>query len=136
MTTGRARAWKLLGKWAFATLFVAAGVGHFAATGFYVKMMPDVLPLHLHRPLVLLSGVFEIVLGLLLLVPRFSRLAAWGLIALLIAVFPANIHVYQYQELFPLPPLVHLLRLPLQGLLILWAYAYARRGSEAETQTR
>jgi uncharacterized membrane protein len=55
------------------------------------------------------------------------RLAAWGIIALLIAVFPANIHVYQHQELFPLPWFVHLLRLPLQGVLILWAFAYTRR---------
>ena len=52
--------------------------------------MPPYLPLHLE--LVYLSGFFEIALGLLLLVPRFSRLAAWGIIALLIAVFPANIY--------------------------------------------
>jgi uncharacterized membrane protein len=63
----------------------------------------------------------------LLLVPRYSRLAAWGIIALLIAVFPANIHVYQHQELFPFPSLVHLLRLPLQGVLIILAFVYIRQ---------
>jgi len=119
--------WILVGKWAFATLFVLGGAGHFVATDFYEKMMPPYLPLH--RTLVLLSGVIEIALGILLVVPRTSKRAAWGLIALLIAIFPANIHVYRHQEMFPLSPLVHALRLPIQGLLILWAYAYTRQRS-------
>ena len=119
------------GKWIFGVLFVVAGVAHFVAPGFYMKIMPPYLPFH--RELVWLSGVFEIVLGVLLLVPRSSRLAAWGLIALLIAVFPANIYLYQHQEIFPLPPLLHLARLPLQGLLILWAYAYTHQRTSSET---
>jgi uncharacterized membrane protein len=45
----------------------------------------------------------------------------------LIAVFPANLYAYQHQELIPAPPIVHLLRLPLQGILILWAYWHTRR---------
>jgi uncharacterized membrane protein len=125
MTIGRSNGWKTAGRWVFAALFVAGGVGHFVATGLYEKLMPPYLPWH--RPLVLLSGAFEVVLGVLLLVPRTSRLAAWGLIALLVAVFPANIHLYRHQELLPVPPPVHLLRLPLQGVLILWAYAYTKR---------
>jgi uncharacterized membrane protein len=117
---------KLIGKWTFGALFVVAGVLHFVAPGFYMKIMPPYLPLH--RELVLASGVAEVVLGILLLVPKTSRFAAWGLIALLIAVFPANIYVYQNRESFPqLSPLAHLLRLPLQGVLILWAYVYTRR---------
>jgi uncharacterized membrane protein len=116
---------KLVGKWAFAALFIVGGVGHFVATDFYMKIMPPYLPFH--WSLVILSGVIEIALGVLLLIPRCSRLAAWGLIALLIAIFPANIHVYLHQESFPLPAIVHLLRLLLQGVLILWAYAYTRR---------
>jgi len=115
---------KLVGKCAFAGLFIAGGVGHFVATDFYTRLMPPYLPLH--RPLVIMSGGCEIALGVLLLVPRCSRPAAWGLIALLIAVFPANIHVYLHQESFPLPAIVPLLRLPMQGVLILWAYAYTR----------
>lgn len=121
----RRKLWYLVGKRTFAALFITAGVGHFVATDFFLKIMPPYLPFHLS--LVLVSGVIEILLGILLLVPRYSRLAAWGIIALLIAVFPANIHVYQHQELFPLPWFVHLLRLPLQGVLILWAFAYTRR---------
>jgi uncharacterized membrane protein len=122
MMADRWRTWKRIGRWLLAALFVVAGLGHFLRTDFFVKMMPPYLPLH--RALVIVSGVFEVVLGILLLVPRFSRLAAWGIIALLVAVFPANIHIYRHQELFPLPPSAHLLRLPMQGVLILWAFAY------------
>ncbi len=119
------RAGRYVGRWAFAVLFIVAGVGHFAATEFYMKIMPPYLPYP--RPLVLLSGVFEVVLGILLLVPTTSRLAAWGLIALLVAVFPANVFMYQHAEDFPLSPTLLLLRLPLQGVLIHLAYAYTRR---------
>jgi uncharacterized membrane protein len=121
----RRAVWVFAGKSVFAVLFVLAGVGHFVRPDFYLRIMPPYLPWH--RPLVLVSGVFEVALGVLLLVPRFSRLAAWGLIALLVAVFPANIYVYQNQQMFPLNPLLHLLRLPMQGVLILWAFAYTRR---------
>ncbi|WP_435011763.1 DoxX family protein [Tundrisphaera lichenicola] len=116
---------RLAGKVLFASLFIAAGVGHFLATDFFLKVMPPYLPYP--RELVLLSGAIEMMLGILLMIPRTSRLAGWGLIALLIAVFPANIHVYLHRDAFPLPGIVHALRLPAQGLLIYWAYAYARR---------
>ena len=125
MTTIPWTALALVGRWAFAALFVAGGVGHFVKTDVYTKIMPPYLPYH--RALVLVSGVFEVALGLLLLVPTTSRVAAWGLIALLVAVFPANLFMYEHSEKFGLPPTLLLLRLPLQGLLILWAYAYTRR---------
>jgi uncharacterized membrane protein len=121
----RRRAWKSAGKWAFAVLFILAGVGHFVATDAFATIMPPYLPAH--RTLVLASGAIEIALGVLLLAPKTAKFAAWGLVALLVAVFPANLHLYRHQELLPLPPIVHLLRLPLQGLLILWALAYTRR---------
>lgn len=119
---------KGVGKSVFAALFILGGVGHFLATDVYMKIMPPYLPYH--RPLVLLSGVFEVALGLLLLVPATSRLAAWGLIALLVAVFPANVYMFQNPEKFNLSPTLLLLRLPLQGVLILWAFAYTRRRVE------
>ena len=123
--TDRWRPWKLAGKCVFAALFIVAGVGHFASTGQFMKIMPPSIPLH--RELVLLSGAFEIALGVLLLVPKTSRVAAWGLVALLIAVFPANIFMYQHADLFHISPTALLLRLPMQGLLILWAFAYTGR---------
>jgi uncharacterized membrane protein len=123
MSNGRER-WKRAGQWLFGILFVVLGANHFLSPNMYMKIMPPYLPLH--RPLVLISGVFEIALGALLLIPRVSWLAAWGLIALLIAVFPANIYLYQHQEIWPGPPLVHLLRLPMQGVLIWWAWLYTK----------
>src|SRR5271165_1250033 len=94
--------WKLAGKCVFAALFITSGVGHFVATDLFVKIMPPYIPFH--RELVLLSGVFEIALGVLLLFPKTTRLAAWGLVALLIAVFPANIYMFQRHELFDISP--------------------------------
>jgi len=117
--------WKHAGRWAFAALFITGGIGHFVATDFYLRIMPPYLPYP--RALVLLSGLCEVALGVLLLIPGTTRLAAWGLIALLVAVFPANLSMYQHPDRFALPPNLLLLRLPLQGLLILWAYAYTRR---------
>jgi uncharacterized membrane protein len=115
----------MISKFLLVLLMLVAGVMHFANPGFFLKIMPPYLPFHLE--LVYLSGVCEIGLGILLLVPRFSRIAAWGIIALLIAVFPANIYLYQHQEILPAPPSVHFLRLILQGVLILMAYRHTKR---------
>jgi uncharacterized membrane protein len=124
--------WKFAGKCVFAMLFLTAGAGHFVSPGSFVKIVPRSLPFP--RELVLASGVFEVALGLLLLIPSTTRLAAWGLIALLIAVFPANIYMYQHRELFGVSPLVLLLRLPFQGILILWAWVYTRKQSSTAKQ--
>jgi uncharacterized membrane protein len=105
----------------FALFFVGAGVNHFIVTDFYLRMMPTYLPLHLE--LVQISGVAEVVLGVLLLVPDQAAAAAWGLIALLIAVFPANVHMALHPEAFPQFGATALwLRLPIQALLIAWAF--------------
>jgi uncharacterized membrane protein len=120
---------KKLSKYTLALFFVGAGILHLVRPDFYLKIMPPYLPLHLE--LVYLSGFCEIALGLLLLVPRYSRWAAWGIIALLIAVFPANLYLYQNQDLLPAPPILHFLRLPLQGVFILWAYWHTRQGHES-----
>ena len=125
------RQFKVVSRYVLAIFMVGAGTMHFVKPEFYVKIMPPYLPWHL--PLAYLSGFCEMALGALLLVPRFSRLAAWGIFVLLIAVFPANIYVYQNQEVLPAPPLLHLLRLPLQGIFLLWAYWHTRpdiRGRE------
>jgi uncharacterized membrane protein len=115
---------KTISRYIFGVLFIAAGILHFVHPEFYLKIMPPYLPYHLE--LVYVSGVFESLLGALLLINPVTRLAAWGLILLLIAVFPANIYLYQHQEIAPGHPVLHLLRLPLQAVLILWAYWYTR----------
>lgn len=117
-------AWHYVGKAAFAAIFLIAGIAHFVSTDMFLKAMPPYVPWH--RPIVLGSGGVEIALAILLLIPKTSRFAAWGLIALLVAVFPANIHIYRHQELCRFPPIVHLLRLPMQAVLILWAYRYTK----------
>ncbi len=115
---------KSISKYLLAIFMIGAGTMHFVNPAFFLKAMPPYLPLH--KELVLVSGVCEILLGILLLIPQTSRLAAWGIVALLIAVFPANLYVFQHQEILPAPPIVHLLRLPLQGVFILWAFWHSR----------
>jgi uncharacterized membrane protein len=105
--------------------FMVSGTCHFVISDFFVHIMPPYLPWPLF--LVYLSGAIEIGLGILLLIPRHTRFAAWGLIALTIAVFPANIHMALHTDLFPeFSPTSLWLRLPLQAVVIAWAYWYAR----------
>ena len=114
-------------KYLLAMFFVLAGFNHFINTAFYLKIMPPYLPWHLL--LVYLSGLLEIVLGILLLIPKITRVAAWGLIALLVAVFPANLNMAINQELYPEHSGTLLwLRLPLQIVLVAWGYWYTLRG--------
>jgi uncharacterized membrane protein len=105
-------------------LFVLAGANHFRVPEMYKKIIPPYLP----RPDLLnsLSGAAEITLGILLIFPSTRMWAAWGVIALLIAVFPANFYMYQARETVfaSLPGWLLFVRLPLQLLLVLWAYWY------------
>ncbi len=115
---------------ALSFFFMGAGANHFVAPDFYVDIMPAYLPLHLE--LVYLSGVFEVVGGLAVLVPRLRALAGWMLVALLVAVFPANLNMALEPDHFPgLSAVALYVRLPVQGLLIAWAY-WATRPAEVE----
>lgn len=116
---------KAILKYLLGILFVLAGANHFYNPNFYLKIMPPILPAHLF--LVYLSGVFEIALGILLLIPRFTKIAAWGLIALLIAVFPANIYMWLNPQVFPEFSQTALsIRLLLQFVLIAWAFWFTK----------
>ena len=98
---------------------MAIGSAHFAAPAGFVKIVPGFLPQK--TALVYISGVREILGGIGLLVPASRKAAGWGLIALLIAVFPANIyHAAAKVEVGGIPssPVYHAIRLPAQGLLI------------------
>ena len=107
---------------------IGGGINHFAATDFYRPMMPPYLPWH--DGLIYLSGAAEIVLGVAVLVPRTRRLAAWGIILLFIAIFPANLHVALYNVPYGGAEegsgIANWVRLPFQLVLIAWAWWYTR----------
>ena len=101
-----------------ALFFVAAGINHFVHPGFYIRAVPP----WLSAPalLVQISGICEILGGIGVLVPYMRRFAGAGLIALLVAVFPANVQMAQHPELYTdvATPTVFYIRLPLQLVLI------------------
>lgn len=106
-------------------LFIAAGVNHFWHPDFYMAMMPPYLPMP--ALLVAVSGAAEVTLGALLLFSRWQVVAGWGLIALCVAVFPANVHMALNPALFSqFSPTGLWLRLPFQTVAIAWAYWYTR----------
>ena len=106
-------------------LYVAAGINHFVNTKMYLRIMPSYIPWHLQC--VYISGVCEILFGLLLIPLITRRLAAWLIMALLIAIFPANIQmmVDSWND-NQLQHWATILRLPLQFLLIWWAYIFTK----------
>jgi uncharacterized membrane protein len=111
-----------------AITMVAIGVDHWVNPAPFDRIVPPWLPWT--HALVLVSGVFEVLGGVGVLVPRTRRCAAWGLIALYVAVFPANIHMaIDHVQLSPdgtLPVWAMWLRLPFQGVFIAWAYWMTR----------
>lgn len=110
-----------------AIAIITVGITHFTKPAPYVKIMPPQLPYPLE--LVYISGFFEILGGIGLLIPLVSVAAAWGLIALFIAVFPANINMTLNDielEGIPHNPVLYWGRLPLQAVLIAWAWWYTR----------
>ncbi len=114
-------------RWLLTIFMVAAGVNHFVDPDAYAATIPEALPAHL--ALVYLSGVAEIAGGLGLILPATRRLAAWGLVALLIAVFPANVNMaINHLSLGgrEVPAWTLWARLPLQLVLLAWAWWYTR----------
>jgi uncharacterized membrane protein len=103
-------------------IFALAGIMHFVKPKFFLAIMPPYIPFH--KEAVMISGVAEIVFGLSLLIPPMQASAAWGLIILLIAVFPANIYMATNQKFEKISPLIRWGRLPLQFLLIWWVSLY------------
>lgn len=112
-----------------AVSIIIVGITHFAVPEPYVKIMPPQLPYPLG--LVYLSGFYEILGGIGLLVPPVSQAAAWGLILLFIAVFPANINMaVNHIKIETIPysdsPWVQAVRLPFQAVFIAWAWWYTK----------
>jgi uncharacterized membrane protein len=112
-----------IARWVLALFFIVAGVNHFLAPEIYLGMMPAWLPFKDAANLI--SGIAEIAGGIGLLLPRFRRPAAWGLIALLVAIFPANIQVALQGNMPGLenaPPALLWLRLLFQPVFIAWVW--------------
>ena len=101
--------------------YILAGIMHFLKPRFYLQIMPPYIPWH--KTIVFLSGVAEILLGVFLLLPLYSKQAAWGVVVLLILIFPAHIHHLRSNPPgSKIPNWALYLRMPLQGVLIYWAW--------------
>jgi uncharacterized membrane protein len=118
---------KTILRWVLTVAMCVAGANHFIVPATYLGMMPAELPAPL--ALVYISGVAEILGGLGLILPQTRKLAAWGLIALFVAVFPANLNMalnHLSLGTTHVPTWALWARLPLQGVLIAWAWWLTR----------
>ncbi len=122
-----------------ALAYIAAGINHFRNPAMYLKIIPPYLPWH--DGINIISGVAEIFLGLLLFPKQTRSIAAWGLVVLLILIFPANIQMaIDYTAQAHPQKWLSYARLPLQPLLIWWAVTYTdwyrlRKTKESATIT-
>lgn len=111
----------------FGAFIIFAGIMHFTRPDFYIRITPPILPYK--EAIVIVSGLAEIGLGIGLIVPHTRRIAAWGLVALLVAVYPANIYMAleaeQFRDVAP-SNWFHLIRLPMQFLMIALCVWFAR----------
>ncbi|MDG1986773.1 MAG: DoxX family protein [Halieaceae bacterium] len=114
--------WRKQVLFGLSAFFIYFGIDHFVNPDFYLSIMPPAFPLH--EEAVYISGFFEVLGGVCVLIPRLRKIAGWGLVALLIGVYPANIYMAIAPEAFPhIPIAVLYFRLPLQFLFFYWAYS-------------
>ena len=104
-------------------LLVIAGVNHFRKPKIYERIMPPYIPAK--ATMVLLSGISEMILGFMILNPETQTIAAWGTIVLLVIFIPVHIYMLQDEKAaMKLPKWALILRIPLQFILMFWAYQY------------
>ncbi len=111
-----------------AGFYILVGFNHFRSPDSYVRIIPAYLPApHLLNTL---AGIFEIAFGLMLTFKQTRKIAAWGIILMLITFLPVHIDMIIHAPMmlgnFKVTPLIAWLRIPLQGLLIFWAWWYTR----------
>jgi uncharacterized membrane protein len=114
---------KKISLYLMAGLYTAAGINHFIQPGMYMRIMPPWLVWH--KGFIIVSGVCEILFGLLLIPCRTRQIAAWCIIVLLVAIFPANVQMmvnYLHEDNRQL--WLAIFRMPLQLVLIWWAYLF------------
>ena len=105
--------------------YIIAGTNHFINPDWYVRIVPPILPFK--TAIVYISGILEIILGTLLIFPKTRFIASWGLILLLVAVYPANIYVALTNgEAMDTTPLIAWGRLPFQFVFIGLAYWHSK----------
>ncbi len=117
--------WKKLVLFGLAAFFINVGVDHFVNPEFYLSIMPPAFPLHLEA--VYISGFFEVLGGVGVLITRLRKIAGWGLDTLLVAVYPANIYMAITPEAFPEASVALLyVRLVFQFLFFYWAFSVTK----------
>jgi len=107
--------------------YTYVGIRHFIDPDFFLAIMPNYFSLHLF--FVYLTGLMEVVFGVLLVFRKTRKIAAYGLIVLLVIVFPANIHLVQSelsQSILDVTREQSIIRLPFQGLFLLLAYWHSK----------
>ncbi len=117
--------WRKLVLFGLAAFFINIGINHFVNPDFYLSIMPPAFPMHAEA--VYVSGFFEVLGGICVLIPRLRKIAGWGLVALLVAVYPANIYMAITPEVFPDFPVALLyVRLVFQFVFFYWAFSVTR----------
>ena len=112
---------KVISVYVMGIFYIMVGIKHFQDPSWFVQIVPPILPYKYE--LVYISGFFEVLLGILLMIPRFQSIAAKGLMALLICVYPANIYLAQTNGVaLGISPLIAWGRLPFQFVFIGLAY--------------
>ena len=117
---------KVISVFVMGIFYVIVGIKHFQDPSWFVQIIPPMLPYKYE--LVYISGFFEVLLGILLMIPRFQSIAAKGLMALLICVYPANIYLAQTNgAAMGISPLIAWGRLPFQFVFIGLAYWHSKK---------
>ena len=112
---------KVISVYVMGIFYIMVGIKHFQDPSWFVQIVPPILPYKYE--LVYISGFFEVLLGILLMIPKFQSIAAKGLMALLICVYPANIYLAQTNGVaLGISPLIAWGRLPFQFVFIGLAY--------------
>ncbi len=127
----------LRGRISLALVFVFTGLGHFVQTESMAQMLPTWVPMRVE--IIYLTGILELAAAVGLLIPRFSRLAGICLMAFLVLVLPANIHAAIHRVEIgghSMGPMYLMIRVPLQLVLIGWAYWFAVRTSITDAHTQ
>lgn len=110
-------------QYLFGILFIITGVNHFRKPKMYERIIPPYIPSQ--KNMVIWSGIIEMILGMMILIPEYQVVAAWGIILMLIVFLTVHFHMLNNKSAsMGLPKWILILRIPLQFALIWWAFQY------------